>query len=313
MIISSPEQSRMYRFMQSLGKIDRRIISCIVLLSLIIPLLTKLTLPPAPMRTADAFFDSIQNLKTEDGKFVIVTIDYGPSTQAENGPQAEAALEHLFRKRIPFAIMTLTPYATPFLESVPKKILARLQTEQPNEKWAYGKDWINLGFQPGMSITIQALAKSEDMREYLKVDAHGTTLSKVPMFSTPKTIHSVQSVIHVTGLVGALNIWLQFFQAADYRPPILHGCTSITIPEAYIFFDSGQISGLLEGIAGAAWYEEKIQEVFPNRLRSDAMQINTTLAIAHLVVIGLIILGNISVIGTFFFKRNSLEKGLSKS
>jgi hypothetical protein len=73
----------------------------------------------------------------------------------------------------------------------------------------------------------------------------------------------------------------------------VHGCTSITIPEAYIFLDSGQLNGLLEGIAGAAWYSEVLKKHYPATENRDLLVTNTALSTAHLVLIGLIVLGNV--------------------
>jgi hypothetical protein len=86
---------------------------------------------------------------------------------------------------------------------------------------------------------------------------------------------------------------VQFFQKKGYRPTLVHGCTSITIPEAYIFLDSGQLNGLLEGIAGAAWYSEVLRRNFPLSDNSKLLVTNTALSAAHIMIILLIIAGNI--------------------
>jgi hypothetical protein len=98
---------------------------------------------------------------------------------------------------------------------------------------------------------------------------------------------------------------IQFFQKNDYRPTIVHGCTSITIPEAYIFLDSGQLKGLLEGIAGAAWYSEVLKEHFPRSENGELLVTNTALSAAHIVLILLIVLGNIVPL----FERRRVNHG----
>ena len=87
---------------------------------------------------------------------------------------------------------------------------------------------------------------------------------------------------------------MQFLQKDGYRPLLVHGCTSITIPEAYIFLDSGQLRGLLEGIAGAAWYSEILKRNFPQSDNLKLLVTNTALSAAHIVIIALIILGNVA-------------------
>jgi hypothetical protein len=87
---------------------------------------------------------------------------------------------------------------------------------------------------------------------------------------------------------------VQFFQKKGYRPTLVHGCTSITIPEAYIFLDSGQLQGLLEGIAGAAWYSEVLKKNFPQSDNTKLLVTNTALSAAHIMIILLIVAGNIA-------------------
>ena len=97
---------------------------------------------------------------------------------------------------------------------------------------------------------------------------------------------------------------IQFFQKGGYRPTLVHGCTSITIPEAYIFLDSGQLKGLLEGIAGAAWYSEILKRHFPASDNTKLLVVNTALSSAHVVLIGLIVLGNLVALREWLRRRH---------
>ena len=141
---------------------------------------------------------------------------------------------------------------------------------------------------------IQSLVKSDDIAATLKSDAEGNKLQTLPAMQGVKTIRDISLLLEFTGLIGGLNRWIQFFQIDDYRVKILHGCTSITIPEAHIYLASGQISGLHEGLAGAAWYDELLSRHYPARERGAATRLNSSLAIAQLLIVGLIILGNVT-------------------
>lgn len=289
----SPEAARVTRFLET---IDRRVVYLLVALSLSLPIILGWRLPPAEMETATAFFDIVEELKPADGKIVLIASDWGPGTQAENQPQTMVAMEHLMRKRIPFALVSITPYAAPFLESMPRDLKAKLEAENPGERWIYGRDWINFGYRPGLIIMIQGLAKADDWHSFLKTDVSGTPLVDLPIMDGVHTIRDVMMLMEFTGLVSAFNYWIQFFQAEGYRPPFVHGCTSITIPEAYIYYVSKQIVGLYEGVAGAAWYEVLLSKSYPARESGEALKINTSLAVAHVVIIVLMILGNIGFI-----------------
>ena len=275
----------------SFAEIDRRLVYVFVALTLAIPLILEMQLEPAPMETADAFYKQVAALEPQEGKIVLIAADWGPTTKAENEPQTEVAIEHLMRKRIPFALISVTPYATPFLRALPRKVADRLMAEQPGEEWTYGEDWVNFGFQTGGRIMIQSVAKAENIADYLKADARGTPLKDVPMLKGVGSISDIMMLMQFTGLVGTFEDWLEMFHAKGYQPTYLHGCTSITIAEAYNYFVTEQIVGLHEGVAGAAWYEKLLNEEYPERIQGTAIINNTSLAYAHLLLLAFIIFG----------------------
>ncbi|MCC6933311.1 MAG: hypothetical protein IT292_08670 [Deltaproteobacteria bacterium] len=281
--------------------IDRRIIYLLVIVALGIPLFIDYSLAPAPMKTANSFYKAIEKIAPR-GKIVLVAADWGPGTQAENEPQTAVAIEHLLRRRIPFALISNIPFAKPYLEQLPETVADRLEAET-GEQWDYGQDWVNLGYRPGGSIMIQGMAKAKDLHEVLKTDAEGTAISELPLMHNVRTIEDVAMLVEVTGSVGVFNSWIQFFRNDKYVPAMVHGCTAITIPEAYIYYVSKQIVGLFEGVAGAAWYEELLSENYPKREKGSALQMMTALSFAHLLIIALIVLGNIGNLAAFMKNR----------
>ena len=277
-----------------LERLDRRIIYILVAIALSIPLISDFALPPAPMETASAFFRTIDAIKPTPGKIVLIAMDWGPGTKAENEPQTAVTVEHLLRKRIPFMLISNYPYATPLMDSVPKAVVERLMRENPTESWEYGKDWVNFGYRPGGFIMVQGLAKAKNLQEVLKTDVKGVPVAEISAMKDVKTIRDIQLLAEFTGLVGVFDYWIQYFVGENnFRPDFVHGCTSITIPDAFSMFKSKQIIGLHEGVAGAAWYEKLLSDEFPGRKIGIALRNNTSLAVAHLVIIALIIMGNI--------------------
>ena len=223
----------------------------------------------------------------------MVWLDFGPNTIAENEPQAMVMIEHLFRRRIPVILLSQYQQAERFLSRVPQTVARQLEAEMPGQTWRYGEAWINVGYKPGAAIFMQSLVNASNVSGFLGRDVNGMPISQYPTFASIGGIERVKVVGEVTGLVGVFDTIIQFFQKKGYRPTIVHGCTSITIPEAYIFLDSGQLNGLLEGIAGAAWYSEVLKNAHPSSDNSRLLVTNTALSAAHLVIIGLIIVGNL--------------------
>ena len=286
-------------------QVDRRVIYLLIALALALPLLLGLRLPPARMAAAEAFYQTIDALPTDDGKLVLLSFDFGPGTSAENAPQAKVTVEHLMRKRIPFALVSLYTQAVPILRELPLIVAKDLAAENPGQKWEYGKDWINLGYKPQPSIFLQGFSGAKDLHAYLRADAEGTPLKDLPLFSTVHTIRDIKLIAEFTGLVGVFSSWIQYFQADGYTPKFLHGCTSITIPEAYLYYSSKQIQGFFEGIAGAAWYDKLLNKSFPNRKKEYGTEINSGLAFAQIAILVLIFLGNL---GAYMVRREAARK-----
>ena len=274
-------------------QLDRRVIYLLVFLALSVPLLARYSIRPARMVAAEKIFEAIETHPAEPRKLALVSMDFGPSTIAENGSQAEVVVEHLLRRRIPFAVVSLLAESANLLNEIPEKAARRLMQEYPGQRWQYGQDWVNLGYLAGGYIAIQSIAKADDLKTVFKKDVRGNNLADLPAISQVRSIRDVGMLVELTGSPGTFESYVQFFQTEDYRPIFAHGCTSIMTPQSYIYLDSGQLQGLFEGIAGAAWYSELLRERYPTRAVDNSALINTGLGVAHLVIIALVILGNV--------------------
>lgn len=274
--------------------IPRRLIYFLMIAAVGLPILFGVSERPSRLVSAERMYQVIEDLRFAQGEVAMVWLDFGPNTIAENEPQATVLLEHLFRRRVPVILLSQYQQAERFLSSVPEQVAKRLEMERPGERWRYGESWINVGYKPGGAIFMQSLVNAKDLSKFLGRDVNGMPIVHYPTFAAIGGVERVKLVGEVTGLLGVFDTIIQFFQKDGYRPTIVHGCTSITIPEAYIFLDSGQLKGLLEGIAGAAWYSEVLKKEHPEGDNSRLLVTNTALSAAHLVLIGLIILGNLT-------------------
>ena len=272
----------------------RRYIYLFLILSLIFPLTTGYTLKPAPSTSASMFFDKVDSL--EDTGYAFIALDFGPQSKAENLYQAKVVIEHLMRKRIPVILFSMYTLAEPILETLPYEVANNLQKEIKDEYWDYGKDWINLGFRPGASLLLQAIPKSKNLQKLFSKDSKGNDLKDFPRFGALRTINDIIFLGEFTSLTGVFDTYLQFFKSKDYSPVFGHGCASITIPESHIYLDSGQIDGLIGGIAGASWYEELLNNKYSERNNNEASVLNTGVGVAQLLIVVLIVLGNINFV-----------------
>jgi hypothetical protein len=88
--------------------------------------------------------------------------------------------------------------------------------------------------------------------------------------------------------------WVQQAQGR-YHIQLVSGSTAVQAPEIYPYLQSGQVKGLLGGMAGAAEYEKATQTLGPATKGMDAQ------SSAHLFIMFLILLGN----AIYFARRNA--------
>ncbi|MHC4507154.1 MAG: hypothetical protein ACYTFI_28070 [Planctomycetota bacterium] len=139
---------------------------------------------------------------------------------------------------------------------------------------------------------------AKDFKNGAKNDYKGKPLSELKVTKGIRDAGDISLLVEMTGSVGLFNMWIQFFQTDRARPDFAHGCTSVTIAEAYTYMESGQIVGLFEGIAGAAAYNQLLEE---SRKTGEphasiaAREHMTSQSFAHLVIIVLVIMGNVGL------------------
>ncbi len=274
-------------------RFSHRYVYLLMIAVVAIPIVFGFSTKPARMISAERMYSVVENVSIVEGDIALVWLDFGPNTIAENGAQAEVLLEHLFRRRIPVLLLSQYPLSEGLLKTIPRKVADKLNIEMPEQEWKYGESWINGGYKPGSGNYIQSLVASTDISTFLGRDVLGMPIEHYPAFAKITGVEKIKLVGEITGLTGVFDTIIQFFQKKGYRPTFVHGCTSITIPEAYIFLDSKQLHGLLEGIAGAAWYGELLQRSFPQSSHKNLLLTNTALGAAQIAIILLIVAGNV--------------------
>jgi hypothetical protein len=281
----------------------RRLIYLLMIVTVAYPIVNKLSFNPARLISAERTYQVIEGVSVQPGEVALFWLDFGPGTAAENRPQALVILEHLFRRRIPVVLLSQTPQAEGFLTSLPQEVATRLEREQPGQTWRYGEAWVNVGFRPGGAYFMQALVDADNISAVLGRDVTGMPVAQYAPFKSIGGVEHVKLVAEVTGSVGTLDAIIQFFQKGSYRPTLVHGCTSITIPEANNFLDSKQLQGLLEGVSGAAWYSEISKRLHPASDNSDLLATNTALGVAQMMIILLVFAGNIGSVVKWWRRR----------
>jgi hypothetical protein len=261
--------------MERLLNIDRRIVYLAIFLGVCLPYLFSFVELPVTI-TADVrrIYDKIDSL--EEGATVMVSFDYGPSSKPELQPMALAILRHCFSKNVKVVGVTLVTEGVGLANSAMETAAAEFDRE-------YGRDYSFLGFKAGGAILVLNLG--QDLQGTFKADLKGTSTSEMEV---TRNIHSLKDFDYVIDLAAGfpgIEEWIAYGQER-YRFTFGAGCTAVMAPDFYPFLQSGQLNGLIGGLAGAAEYETLIGR------KAKAMGGMQAQSVAHLIIIAFILLGN---------------------
>jgi hypothetical protein len=278
-----------------LGALDRRVIFLLIALSVIIPLIVHYTTTIPPSQLVQDVYDKVENLPA--GSKVLMSFDYGPSTAPENQPMATAFTRHCFEKGHRIYMMAL--WATGPRQS--QQLIEELVIPEFPGK-VHGEHYIHLGYKAGNQGLINALLS--DFKSMYSSDLAGEDIESFPMMEGIGDLRDFDLILAIGSGFPGTKEWVQF--AGDPGDiPVGGGTTAVMAPLLYPYYPK-QMVGFLGGLQGAAEYEAALMMGYPkykdmSRLASTTMGPQVT---AHLVIVGFILVGNL----TFVLERRKKRK-----
>ena len=259
-------------------------------LALAVVVIVALLLPPAigvrVTSPVTRFFDVIDT--SDPDKPLLLAVDTPPSGLPELEPMIVGILKHCFDRGQPVILISLQMEGV----SIAERLVAQVQDEfnrraveaGVERRIRMGEDWALLGYRAGFSAVILGLGN--EVRKVYTTDLYGTQLDEIPLFADYHNYDDTAAVVDISWS-STPELWVQF-AGGPYGVPILVGCTAVSAPQYYAYLQTGQMSGLLGGLKGAAEYEKLISH--PG-LATRGMVAQTG---AHLLVVLLIVLGNVA-------------------
>lgn len=257
-----------------LQNIDRRVLYVLLVVVTLLPMVVPIRQPVHIFPRTQALYDFIES--APEDKIVLLLADWGGATKGENWPQTEAVIEHMLRRGVKFAIMGQDPVGVPLAHQMAQKHSRRYGR-------TYGEDWVNFGYKPLPSQTILSFAS--DIQKTIERDINYAPLEQLPLMQNVRDMHDVSLLYEVSAAPGIVA-WIGLVQPT-YDTPMAFGCTAVCAPEVMPYVDSGQLIGVLVGMAGGAEYEELLGS--PRR----ATRALPMLSLSHVLIIVLVILGNV--------------------
>tara|TARA_B100000676_G_C18052221_1_gene831965 strand:- start:1148 stop:1966 length:819 start_codon:yes stop_codon:yes gene_type:complete len=266
---------------QKLLDIDRRIIFVLVFLGVAVPLLAGIYLPITPTDEVQDAYDQIEKL--EAGDIALMSFSFGASTVPEMLPMARAVLSHAFSRDIKVVAICLWPEAPGITQQVLDEMAAEFDLE-------YGVDYAFMGYKPGNFAVI--LNMGQDFHSAFPQDNWGAATGDLELTRGLRTLRDFDFVFDFAA-GDSMEFWWIPYGQEKFGFAFAGGCTAVMAPDLYPFLDSGQLKGLLGGLAGAAEYETLVDR------RGQATKGMSAQSFAHLIIVLFVLIGN----AAFFVSR----------
>jgi hypothetical protein len=221
-----------------------------------------------------AAYDEIE--KRAAGDVVLVSFSYGASTVPEMQPMARAILRHAFRRELKIVAICLWPEATGLAQEVLEDMAAEFELQ-------YGVDYTFMGYKPGNFSVI--LNMGQDFHSAFPQDNWGAKADELELTRPLRSLKDFDLVFDLAA-GDSIEFWWIPYGQEKFGFPFAAGCTAVMAPDLYPFLDSGQLNGLLGGLAGAAEYETLVNH--PGK----ASKGMSAQSFAHLIIVAFVIIGN---------------------
>ena len=256
---------------ERLQNIDRRIIYTILFLVCFFPMVRPLGIPLQINKTTHQVYDFIENLDPATDK-VLFAMDYSVGGQADVHPQAVVVAKHLAKLHIPTVMVSFVAGGPMFAEQIITEL---------GDKVVYGTDVVNLGYMSGAETAVKSFVNNPQ-NSFIK-DERGKTVADLPIMQGIEKIEDFAVIIdYQTGNPG----YSDFLRQMPVGMPYIAGIVTVSVPNLIPYLNSGQLSGMLPGLRGAAEYEVLLGEPGQGAAGMDAQ------SMGHLVIILFIVVGN---------------------
>ncbi len=240
----------------SLGKrlqnIPREWLFLILIICATVPLFFTIPLPASPGDASLDFFARAMELKPGDR--VLIASDWTESTRAENGAECEALLRILMRRGVKFVMYSS---ADPQAPQVFRDTVGEIANEEAKDGIIYQpfKDYVIAGYFPNAEGT--ALGLNNRLKDVFAgkkdspIGGSPTDIFESPVLQGVTSITDFKYLIMIT----ASNTERITFERVK-KIPLMFMVTGVMAPEDQVYYASGQLKGLIGGVAGVFELEQ---------------------------------------------------------
>ncbi len=258
-----------------LEDLDRRWIFLATGLLVLIPLLWPLNLPLEPSAPVRGYHNALAALPP--GSLVLMSCDYDPAARPELEPMTRTTLRQLFRQRCKVVVLALYQGGAVLVDQIVRDVAN-------DRRQVYGVDYVNLGYKAGNEAVLVLMGQS--IPGTFPRDQNGTPVDSLPLMRQVRNYASFAMIVSISSGYPGTREWVQQVQGR-FHVPMVAGVTAVFAPTLYPYLQTGQLRGLLGGMAGAAEYEDLRYE------RGQASRGMDAQSLAHVFIALCILMGNV--------------------
>lgn len=288
-------------FWAKLLQVDRRWLYVTIWLVVMVPLIFPFRIKPSPMPPVERLFNFIDSMPED--KALVISVDYTPDTEPELHPMAISLLRHAFTTKRRVGVLCLASVMSLGLgESALRQVVdeCNSRARSHEDSIIYGEDYVFWGWTTPV-ITI-LLGMGERIANVFQNDYYGHRTDTLPITRWLKNYDNVGIVVSLAG--SAVPQWWIRYANTQFNVPIGCGSTAVSAADYYPYLNSGQLTGMLAGMKGAAEYEELVAQKLsslglPADLRRKGTEAMSSQTAVHIAMMLFIIVGNLA----FFASR----------
>lgn len=287
-------------FWTKLQALDRRWLYLVVWLVVMVPLIFPFKIRPVATPPVQSLFNYIDTMP--ENRALIVSVDYTPASQAELQPMFIALLRHVFAIHRKVGVLSIEVQGLGIGEDALRQVAAEFNSHARTnaDSVLNGRDYVYWGWTTPY-ITVM-LGMGQHIARVFPVDYYGQKTESLPIMKHLKNYDDAGLLVSVAASAYPLS-WINLAQT-QFGIHLGCGCTAVSAADYYPYVNSGQFSGMLSGMKGAAEYEELLERRMAQNgmdwgLRRKGTEAMSSQAAAHLAIIAFIIIGNIA----FFVTR----------
>jgi hypothetical protein len=279
-------------FWEKLSNLGKKWIYLMISICVIVPLFFKFEFKMGKSPSTMGLYNKIESIASDSFPF-LMSYDYDPSTQGELSPMAIAILRHAFASHKRVMTMALYPQGIGLAEGITSRVAKEFNEyaiKEGKDTVVYGVDYVVLPFTPGVSAVM--LSIGESLKNTFATDYYGNLTDTLECLKNVYNYNQIPVTISLAG--SALPKYWIMYAHTRYSEKIACGVTAVSAADFYPYLRTGQFVGMLTGLRGAAEYENLVRENYNVEGRDIAIIGMSPQSFAHIFIIFMIIVGNIS-------------------